>query len=135
MDVIKNKKRMVKKVSKVNLIKVLFIVLGVLILAEALVYTILMPCLSPVKVTYSGLETFSAQQISNYLGINDDKVIFYHSLSFDVNDKNRRSNNTFLISTVYLIYLSLGVSPLRSQIDSSQPSFLACAEIVSSAPK
>ena len=28
-----------------------------------------MPCLSPVKVTYSGLETFSAQQISNYLGI------------------------------------------------------------------
>ena len=64
-----NEKKAEKKVSKVNLIKVLFIVLGVLILAEALVYTILMPCLSPVKVTYSGLETFSAQQISNYLGI------------------------------------------------------------------
>ena len=64
-----NEKKAEKKVSKVNLIKILFIILGILILAEAFVYTILMPCLSPVKVTYSGLETFSAQQISNYLGI------------------------------------------------------------------
>lgn len=58
-----------KKTSKVNLLKVLFIVLGLLIVAEILIYTILMPCLAPVKVTYSGLETFSAQQISNYLEI------------------------------------------------------------------
>ncbi|MBQ1984178.1 MAG: hypothetical protein II232_06085 [Spirochaetaceae bacterium] len=64
-----NEKKAEKKVSKVNLIKILFIILGILLLAEAFVYTILMPCLSPVKVTYSGLETFSAQQISNYLGI------------------------------------------------------------------
>ena len=28
-----------------------------------------MPCLAPVKITYSGLETFTAQQISNYLEI------------------------------------------------------------------
>ncbi len=28
-----------------------------------------MPCLAPVKITYTGLETFSAQQISNYLEI------------------------------------------------------------------
>jgi cell division protein FtsQ len=58
-----------KKVNKVNLLKVLFIILGLLILAEILIYTVLMPCLAPVKVTYSGLETFSAQQISNYLEI------------------------------------------------------------------
>ena len=58
-----------KKVNKVNLLKVLFIVLGFLIIAEVLIYTILMPCLAPVKITYSGLETFTAQQISNYLEI------------------------------------------------------------------
>ena len=64
-----NEKKVEKKVNKVNLVKILFIVLAFLIVAEVLIYTILMPCLAPVKVTYSGLETFSAQQISNYLGI------------------------------------------------------------------
>ena len=64
-----NEKKVEKKVNKVNLIKILLVVLGIIIIAEALIYTILMPCLAPVKVTYSGLETFSAQQISNYLGI------------------------------------------------------------------
>ncbi len=64
-----SEKKTGKKVSKVNLIKVLFLILGILIIVEALIYTILLPCLAPVKVTYTGLETFSAQQISNYLGI------------------------------------------------------------------
>ena len=64
-----NEKKVEKKVNKVNLVKILLIVLSFLIVAEVLIYTILMPCLAPVKVTYSGLETFSAQQISNYLGI------------------------------------------------------------------
>lgn len=64
-----NEKKVEKKVNKVNLVKILLIVLAFLIVAEVLIYTILMPCLAPVKVTYSGLETFSAQQISNYLGI------------------------------------------------------------------
>ena len=64
-----NEKKVEKKVNKVNLVKILLIVRAFLIVAEVLIYTILMPCLAPVKVTYSGLETFSAQQISNYLGI------------------------------------------------------------------
>lgn len=58
-----------KKVNKVNVLKILFIILAILLVAEILIYTILMPCLAPVKVSYTGLETFTPQQISNYLEI------------------------------------------------------------------
>ncbi len=58
-----------KKLDKISLMKILSLILILLIIIEIFVYTILMPCLAPVKITYSGLETFTAQQISNYLEI------------------------------------------------------------------
>ncbi|MCR4790009.1 MAG: FtsQ-type POTRA domain-containing protein [Treponemataceae bacterium] len=58
-----------KKGNKTNVLKVLVIVLAVLIAIEAIVYAVLMPCLAPVKVSYTGLESFTPQQVNNYLQV------------------------------------------------------------------
>ncbi|MGP1586761.1 MAG: cell division protein FtsQ/DivIB [Treponemataceae bacterium] len=69
-DAIRNEEE--KKVSnykKTNVLKILLIVLIFVLVMEALIYTIFMPCLTPVKITYTGLKSFSPQQVSNYLQI------------------------------------------------------------------
>lgn len=63
------KEKVKPQANKKGIIKVLFIILIAFLIIEALVYTIIMPCLTPVKVTYSGLESLNATQISNYLEI------------------------------------------------------------------
>ncbi len=57
------------KSDRTKILKFLVIALVVMIVLEVLIYTVLMPCLAPVKITYTGLETFTPQQINNYLKI------------------------------------------------------------------
>ena len=58
-----------RKEKNSKMLKVLIIALVAVIVLEVLVYAILMPCLAPVRVVYNGLETFSPQQVNNYLRI------------------------------------------------------------------
>ena len=65
-------KKVEKKSSKEKnskILKTLVIALVVMIVLEVLVYAVLMPCLAPVRVVYTGLETFTPQQVNNYLKI------------------------------------------------------------------
>lgn len=57
-----------KKDSKSRALKVLFVVLLIMLFAEAIIYLFVFPCLNPVKVTFSGLKNGSEQEISKICG-------------------------------------------------------------------
>ena len=46
-----------KKANKTRIIKILFFVLAGVIIVEALLYVLVIPCMSPVKVSVAGLQS------------------------------------------------------------------------------
>ncbi|MCH5294749.1 MAG: FtsQ-type POTRA domain-containing protein [Treponema sp.] len=52
---------------RISLLKGIVIVLGILLLVEGILYTLVMPCLSPATIEYSGLKTLTVQDLSEVL--------------------------------------------------------------------
>ncbi len=52
-----------RKDKKLSLLKVIVLVLSILLVFEAFIYTLVIPCLSPVKIEFRGLKTLSAQEL------------------------------------------------------------------------
>lgn len=53
--------------KKITLLKVIVLVLALLLLLEAVLYTLVIPCLAPAKVRLYGLTTISTRQISSII--------------------------------------------------------------------
>ena len=53
--------------KKVKILKIIVLVLGILLLAEGILYTVVMPCLSPAKMEYSGLRSLSVSEMNSVL--------------------------------------------------------------------
>ena len=49
--------------NKAKILKVLVVVLSLFLILEALLYTVVMPCLSTAKVTFSGLSSLQADEL------------------------------------------------------------------------
>ena len=50
---------------KITILKVVVMILGILLAVEGILYTVVMPCLSPAKMEYSGLKTLSVQEMNS----------------------------------------------------------------------
>ncbi len=68
-----------KKASKTKIIKILFFVLAGVLILEALLYALVIPCLSPVKVSVAGLQTLTNKDIQKFIQYNPKSTWF----SFD----------------------------------------------------
>ncbi len=68
-----------KRMQKTKIIKILFFVLAAVVLIEALLYALVIPCLSPVKVSVTGLETLTNRDIQRFIQYNPKATWF----SFD----------------------------------------------------
>ena len=53
--------------KKITLLKVIVLVLALLLLLEAVLYTLVIPCLAPAKVRLYGLTTISTKQVSSII--------------------------------------------------------------------
>src|SRR5574344_1613226 len=70
------------KDKKVSILKILVLILCVLLLGEALLYTLVIPCLAPAKVQISGLQTLSTEQVMGVLNKMSSKTW----MQFDVTE-------------------------------------------------
>jgi len=52
-----------KNDNKAKILKILVIVLSVFLVVEAIIYTVVMPCLSTAKITFSGLSSLQAEDL------------------------------------------------------------------------
>ncbi len=50
--------------KKIKILKIVVLVLGILLAIEGVLYTLVMPCLSPAKMEYNGLRTLSVQEVN-----------------------------------------------------------------------
>mgnify|MGYP001380939625 FL=1 len=68
-----------KKANKTRIIKILFFVLAGVIIVEALLYALVIPCMSPVKVSVAGLQSLTNRDIQRFIQYNPKSTWF----SFD----------------------------------------------------
>mgnify|MGYP001284791479 FL=1 len=68
-----------KKANKTRIIKILFFVLAGVIIVEALLYVLVIPCMSPVKVSVAGLQSLTNRDIQRFIQYNPKSTWF----SFD----------------------------------------------------
>lgn len=60
-----------KNDNKAKILKILVIVLSVFLVIEAIVYTVIMPCLSTAKITFTGLTSISQEDLLSDCGITE----------------------------------------------------------------
>ena len=53
--------------NKAKILKILVIVLSIFLVLEAVIYTVVMPCLSSAKITFVGLNSISQEEILSQL--------------------------------------------------------------------
>lgn len=75
-DAFKKDQAYQKKENKTKIIKILFFILSGVIVIEALIYALLIPCLSPVKISVSGLQTLSQKDIQSFIQYNPKATWF-----------------------------------------------------------
>ncbi|HPX26852.1 MAG TPA: FtsQ-type POTRA domain-containing protein [Treponemataceae bacterium] len=78
-DAFKRERADQKKASKTRIIKILFFVLAGVIIVEALLYALVIPCMSPVKVSVAGLQSLTNRDIQRFIEYNPKSTWF----SFD----------------------------------------------------
>ena len=57
--------------NKAKILKILVIVLSIFLVLEAVIYTVVMPCLSSAKITFVGLNSISQEEILSQCGISE----------------------------------------------------------------
>lgn len=78
-DAFKRERADQKKANKTRIIKILFFVLAGVIIVEALLYALVIPCMSPVKVSVAGLQSLTNRDIQRFIQYNPKSTWF----SFD----------------------------------------------------
>lgn len=81
---------------KTKLLRILVIVLTVVLITEALLYTVIFPCLSPVKVSVYGLENLTSEAVLEECGM--DLNVGY--ISFDEDELKSRLESISAIESV-----------------------------------
>ena len=66
-DILVESSRPAKKDKKVSMLKVIVLVLAILLVFEAIIYTLVIPCMSPVKIEFRGLKTLSAAELGTQI--------------------------------------------------------------------
>ena len=82
--------------KKTKLLRILVIVLTVVLVTEALLYAVIFPCLSPVKVSFYGLESLSPNDVIAECGM--EMGTGY--ISFDVDEFKSRLESVSAIESV-----------------------------------
>ena len=61
-----------KKDSRITIVKIIVLILCILLVIEGIFYSLIIPCLAPVKVQFSGLKTLSSSVLIDKLAQSGD---------------------------------------------------------------